>query len=182
MRAFIAVDVDATNRIRGLLGELQALPARLRVVPPGNLHLTLKFLGEVDEGRVPAVVGALEAAVEGTEPFSLVLKGTGAFPRERSPRVLWIGVEGAEPLEGVARRLDPLLEDLGFPREKRPFSAHLTVARVKEGKGRETIRHLLAAHRETAFGEERVDAVRVKRSELRPTGAVYSDVATVPLD
>lgn len=181
MRAFVAVDVEATARVRDLLQALRQSEAHLRVVPPENLHLTLKFLGEVEEGRTGAVTDVLEAAARGLAPFTMVLRGTGAFPRLTAPRVLWIGVEGADSLVAFAQRLEDGLAALGFPQGRRPFAPHLTVARVKGTRGRRALVDLLGAHRDDPFGEQRVEALRLKRSELRPTGAVHQDVAAVSL-
>lgn len=181
MRSFIAVDIDANDRIRRLLRALGGLAAPVKVVPPESLHITLKFLGEVEEGRVDGLTAALASCVDGLEPFALTFRGTGAFPRMSSPRVVWIGVEDADPLVAYARRAEDALEALGFDREKRPFSPHLTVGRVKGSRGRRALTDLLAAHREEPFGQQRVEAVKLKKSELRPTGAAYSDVARVGL-
>lgn len=181
IRAFIAVDFEASQELRGLIGELRSSRARLRVVAPENLHITLKFLGETEEGMVEPIVDVLEASVDGVPPFTLTLRGTGAFPSMRAPRVLWVGIYDGEPLVRVAQRLEQGLGSLGFPRERRRFSPHLTLARVKGPQGRDDAVRLIEKQRDAEFGAQRVEAVKLKRSELRPTGAVYSDVAIVAL-
>ncbi len=182
IRAFIAVDFEAGARLQRLLRDLASTKARLRVIPPENLHITLKFLGNTEEGRVDAILEALKESVDGVASFTLTLTGTGAFPSLRSPRVLWVGVKGGGPLITVATRLEDRLQGLGFPKERRRFSPHLTVARVKGSRGKDELIGLVEGQRDTDFGIQRVEAVKLKRSELRPTGAVYSEVARVTLD
>ncbi|MFQ5838038.1 MAG: RNA 2',3'-cyclic phosphodiesterase [Thermoplasmata archaeon] len=182
MRAFIAVDFEASDRLLGLLKALSSSEARLRVVRPENLHITLKFLGNVDEGMVPSIVDIMKRSAEGVPPFTVILRGSGAFPSLKSPRVLWIGVEDGDPLVTLAHRLAARLEDLGFPGEKRRFSLHLTVARVKASRGKGELAQLMGDYADETFGEQRVEDMRLKRSELRPSGPLYSDVARVPLE
>ncbi len=181
MRAFIAVDFSAGDALLRLLRDLGSARARLRVVAPENLHITLKFLGNVDEGRIPSIVEVLERATLGLPPSLLSLHGTGAFPSLKAPRVLWVGVEGGDALVTIARRLEEGLHDLGFPRERRRFSPHLTVARVKGPQGRDEVARVMLDYRETNFGRQRVDEIRLKRSELTPSGPIYTDLAQVAL-
>ena len=181
MRAFLAVDIEATRAIVRLLDALRGTRARVRVISPENLHITLKFLGETEDGLVPFIRDALAAAVEGEAPFSLVLRGSGAFPNPDRPRVLWIGTAGGDPLVRIAKRLERALQELGFARERRRFTPHLTVGRVKGSKDVGELTELLAAHREETYGTQRVEMLRLKRSELGPTGAVYHEVLRVPL-
>ncbi|MEE9173397.1 MAG: RNA 2',3'-cyclic phosphodiesterase [Thermoplasmata archaeon] len=181
MRAFIAVDIRATRAMVRLLDALRGTRARVRIASPENLHITLKFLGETDDGLVPFIRDALAGAVEGEVPFTLTLHGSGAFPNARNPRVLWIGVEGGDPLVRIAKRLERALQELEFERERRRFTPHLTVGRVKSRKDVGELTELLAAHRDETYGTQRVETLQLKRSELRPTGAVYHDVLRVPL-
>ncbi len=181
IRAFIAVDFEASHELLGLIGGLRSSRARLRVVPPENLHITLKFLGGTEEGMVEPIVEVMETSVEGVAPFTLTLRGTGGFPSLRAPRVLWVGIHNGEPMSRVAQQLELGLAKLGFPRERRRFSPHLTLARVKGPQGRDDAVRLIERQRDTEFGLQSVEAIKLKRSELRPTGAVYSDIATVAL-
>ncbi len=181
MRAFIAVEVRPSDALLGLLKALKSSEARLRVVAPENLHLTLKFLGEVGEDVTTPIVEVLRQSTEGVKPFTMSFQGTGAFPSLKGPRVLWVGVRGGDPLVAIARSLEGGLEGLGFPRERRMFSPHLTVARVKGPQGRESLARLMEGYQEEHFGEQRVEEVLLKRSELKPSGAVYSNIAKVSL-
>lgn len=180
MRLFLAVEISESIRAR--LVELQrGLPGKLKLVEPENIHVTLKFLGETPEARAAEVQGALKGL--GAPAFESEAKGVGVFPSPGNPRVLWAGVDrGAAEFVALSREVDRLLALLGFPREKR-FVPHSTLARVKfmDGAGRARLRALLEAHRETAFGEWRVESVVLKRSVLTPRGPVYSDVGKFPL-
>jgi len=150
-------------------------------VRPEVVHLTLKFLGDTDESLIPQIVEAIVAAVDGIPPFSIRLIGTGAFPNLRRMTVLWVGIEGGERLVAIAGRLEDRLESLGFPRERREFSPHVTVARVRGGHGLDAVRAVLGARSRDAFGAATVDRVRLMKSVLTPEGAEYFTLEEVPL-
>src|SRR2546428_4333953 len=141
----------------------------------------MKFHGETEVAFVPRLVEALRAGVAGISPLAVRLVGTGAFPTLHRMNVLWVGMEGAEPLAEIARRLEAATEPLGYPREGRDFSPHVTIARVKGPRGLDAVRRVLEAHARDAFGEVRVDRVRLKKSVLPPGGALYSTLGEVPL-
>ncbi len=180
MRLFLAVEIP--NAVRARLVELQReLPGKLKPVEPENIHLTLKFLGEVPEARAAEVQGALKSLQ--VPAFEAEAKGVGVFPGPGNPRVLWAGMErGAAEFVALSREVDRLLAPLGFPGEKR-FVPHATLARAKfmDGSARACLRALLEARRETVFGEWRVERVVLKKSVLAPSGPIYSDVASFPL-
>ena len=181
-RGFIAADLPTTDRLEPLVRELRTSGAPLKLVATGQLHATLKFLGDTEEGFVDDIVEAIRAACRGVPPFSLSLRGTGAFPSLSRMNVVWVGLEGAEPLGRIAALLDTGLEPLGFRRENRAWAPHATLARVKGGRNLERVRQILEAHASDALGDHRVDAVRLKRSTLTPSGAVYEDLRVVPLE
>ena len=153
----------------------------IRWVRATGLHLTLKFLGEIPEERLGDIYEAVERAVDGASPFSLVLAGLGGFPDLRKPRVIWLGVlRGGEFLEKLHQRVDAQLALCGFSREKRKFSPHLTIGRVRSLRG---IKPLLDRLPGIAFESDEipVTAVKVIRSQLKPTGAEYSDLKVIGL-
>jgi 2'-5' RNA ligase len=177
MRAFIAVNLDDSLRraIADAQEALRASGADVKWVRAESMHLTLKFLGWVDDARIPEIVKAVGAALAGQPSFRLRLADVGSFPTSTAPRVVWVGVkEGAAELAELSRLVEDAVEPLGFEKEERPFSPHVTVGRVKSPSGRQA---LTAAMRETAereFGEMQVTKVELMRSDLRPTGPIYT--------
>ena len=199
IRAFVAVDLDADGR-KALaraqelakdrtLRELSrsAPDARIQWVRPDSIHLTLKFLGEIADTRAEEIRRALAPAIQAQARFSVEVGGFGVFPDLRAPRVLWVGLSGqrdeAVTLARLAAEVDSGLDALGFPREGRPFNPHLTLARIKE-RAREVGKALAASgllSQTERFGSLTVDAVSLMRSELKPSGAVYTRLWEVPL-
>ncbi len=181
-RAFIAVDLPTIPSVASLLEDLKKASEGLKVVSPEHFHLTLKFLGDTEEGLVPDIVKTMIESCAGTSPVTLRIQGAGAFPSLSRMSVLWLSIEGAQPLARIAKSLEEKLEVLGFAPEKRPWAAHLTLARVKGGRGLDRARSILEARREDSFGEHRIDEIRLKKSVLTPQGPVYSTVEAVRLE
>jgi len=183
-RAFIAVDL--TESVRSALGEAQEVLKlrgfRVKWVRPPNIHLTLKFLGSTAAADVDKIGVAMALAAKNCTPFSLAAKGIGVFPDIRRPRVIWAGLSGGlEMLQQMQQNLDGHLADLGFARETRGFKAHLTLGRVK---GKINSDRMNAAMIElTGFESKPFDVNRMIlfKSELRPGGAVYTQVQGVSL-
>lgn len=180
-RGFIAVDVPGGPVLDALAGDFEKASPSLKVVSTRQLHLTVKFLGDTEEGLVPQIVTAIKEATAGLRPFQIRVRGTGAFPSLGRMNVIWVGVEGAEPIARVADSLEASLDRLGFPRERRPWKAHVTLARVKGGRNLDRVRGILEAHATADFGTYTVDSVHLKKSVLTPQGAQYSVVETVRL-
>ncbi len=187
LRLFVAVELGE-EALRALASLQDALRRRgldgLRWVRPEGVHLTLKFLGETPAERVPAIQEALGEAVSGTPPHVLRLNGLGTFGSRRSPRVLWVGLEGdLEDLRRLQGRVEAALARLGFPREDRAFSPHLTLARVRP-ENAAALSEPIARAIEAAPAPEASIAVRdvvLMRSTLGPGGAVYDRLAAFPL-
>jgi len=184
VRCFVAIDPPAGVRaaIAAVQGAVRAAAgaADVRWVDPAAVHLTLKFLGEVAEGRTPAVVEALRMVGAGACPLALAVGGVGAFPSPRRARVVWIGVTaGAPGLALLATAVDRGLAGMGFVPEARAFSGHLTIGRVRSAHGR------LAAAIEGAardqIGTWTARELVLYRSHLRPAGAVHEVLARLPL-
>ena len=145
-------------------------------VAPDNVHLTLKFLGNVETARLGEIERALAAAAATRAAFDLDIHGLGAFPTRLRPRVLWAGVgAGAAEAAGVAAAVDEALAALGFAREARPFAAHVTLGRVREPRANPRLAEALDAG--APFGRQRVARVSLVRSELSPRGARYTELA-----
>ncbi|MEM3030764.1 MAG: RNA 2',3'-cyclic phosphodiesterase [Candidatus Micrarchaeia archaeon] len=176
MRLFIAVELS--DEILSVLSQAQAsLPREgLVFVKKENQHLTLKFLGEVGEDRLPTLKAALDGCRRA--PFQVTVKGVGVFPSEKFVRVVWAGVHSTE-LAALAACIDNALAPLGFPREERPFSGHITLARVK---AKTDVSRFLARFRDFDFGSCRIDRFVLKRSTLTPRGPIYDNMHVVVLE
>lgn len=183
IRTFVAVDLEhpeVAARIAEVQRGIQETDNGVKLVEPENLHVTLKFLGGVDEAAIPEVVRLLSGPEVG--PFRARLFGVGAFPSVSRPRVIWVGFEeGREELIGLMRWVDSRLRRLGFPREEREPHPHLTIARVKWLRDREALRRVLSSLTSTEFGEIEVREIRVKKSTLTPRGPIYETLASIPL-
>ncbi len=178
VRTFVAVRVPAMPPLLEALGRLRQMGRAVKAVAPENLHFTLRFLGELDHEQLAAIGRAVRASVAGLDAFEMTLHGVGCFPNERRPAVVWAGVAdetGGERLGKIAGRLSDELELIGYGREERAFSAHLTLARIK-ARPPAALGTFLKAHREAAFGPIAVKQVEVMTSKLLPTGPQYSVV------
>ena len=149
---------------------------------PGNLHLTLRFLGAVPETRIDSVAGALTDAGREAGPFEARIHGVGAFPSAGRPRVVWAGVtDGASQMIELAQRVDVALAALGFPRDDRPFSPHVTLGRVRRPRRNPTLTDALESATTREFGRVPVPSASLMRSELGPRGARYTELAKMRL-
>ncbi len=180
-RAFISADIAPGGQLVGLLRELQGTGGSLKVVRPELMHITLKFLGDTDEAMIDEIVASMEEAKRSIAPFTLTLKGMGAFPSMSNIRVVWVGMEGGQALQQVASRLDESLESKGFARDAKGFKPHLTVARAKDGGGTTRVHEIIRQNAATVFGEHAVDRILLKKSVLGPRGPTYSVVREVVL-
>lgn len=161
---------------------LQSRARNVAWVAPENLHVTLKFLGSVEEERLPAVGGTLAAVASAVRGFELAIAGLGAFPTVTRPRVVWAGLTaGAEPLASLAAAVEVALEPLGFAREERPFVGHVTLGRVREPRRDPGLTRALTAAPGRSFGRMAVDRLTLMRSDLSPRGARYTPLGSWPL-
>lgn len=180
IRAFIAIDVSATPPLKPVLTALSRMGRAVRPVPDGPLHITLKFLGDIDPAFVPQVTQAIEQAAQSSHEFTLELRGLGAFPDAQRPNVIWVGCGEAPILTELVQQIDAGLFAIGIPREARPFHPHATLARVKARPPQE-LAELLSKHTATVFGTAGVDEVKLYQSDLTPQGPRYTVLARVPL-
>ena len=181
-RTFIALELSESLKegILALTEELSGRGVRASWARRSTLHLTLKFLGDVEETSLREIVAAVARASSRVSAFSFQTRSLGAFPSTRRPRVLWLGIEPQDELLALHEAVESELADLGFPRERRRFHPHLTIGRIREPRA-ESIQEILD---ELVAPEERVEVkdTRVMRSTLRPGGAIHELVEAVPLD
>ena len=189
IRTFIAIELN--DAIRHALEDVQAqfkheqAAHSVRWVAPDSIHITLKFLGDVDADKLSALQNALVDACKDIAPFTLVLCGVGAFPNTRRTNVVWVGAEGqGEIASQFASQIEEACVALGFAREDRPFAPHLTFGRIKRdasSSDRRFIGEMIEHAQVEKLGELRVERVSVMQSELRPAGSVYTRLASIEL-
>jgi 2'-5' RNA ligase len=182
----LAISATAKSALADVIRRLAIqAPNGVRWVNPAGMHLTLKFLGNVEPGLVDRIIEAMARTAAEASPFSIHLSGLGMFPNERRPRVLWAGVQGGlHPLQRLREEIEETVSGLGFPRERRPFNAHLTLGRVREPVSSAMVRRISAAVTSASLEATEpwlVDSVHLMRSTLAPGGAKYSALASVPL-
>ena len=187
IRSFIAIELP--DEIKWELGQLEA---RLKAgeqrwvkwVDPASIHLTLKFLGNIDIDRTVEITKAMEEAAQEVTPFQLEVKNLGVFPNLKRVQVAWVGVNGEmDKLSRLQQRVDSNLAHLGFPPESRPFKPHLTLARLRDQASldeRQRFGQLIADARFEA-GAIKVDAISLMRSQLAREGAIHSRISSVGL-
>jgi len=184
IRSFIAVVlppsiVDYINNIKETLYPYRF---KIRWVKPENIHLTLKFLGDINAADIEAAGAAMDRAVEETAPITLSVKGAGVFPGIKRPRVVWLGMGGQVPLLiALQKVLDENLAAAGFEKEKRPFKAHLTLGRVKGAIDAAMLGKALSEMMNFESTPFVVDRIFLIKSELKPSGPVYTKLISTPL-
>ena len=191
IRTFIAIALpdEAQRLVTNLQNRLKGLapPHTVRWTAIQNIHLTLHFLGDIEAAHVEKVGQALQSSIEASQPFTLTLGGLGAFPNMRRPRILWVGVQGdTEPLSAMHRRLGQALNTaIDFTPEKRPYSPHLTIGRIKQGVPSRHIKQLSQSlETEQAVGrliKFDVTHISLIKSELKPTGSIYTPLVQTQL-
>ncbi|HUW42986.1 MAG TPA: RNA 2',3'-cyclic phosphodiesterase [Thermoplasmata archaeon] len=181
IRTFIAVEIPRFVELENLVDRLRKSGAKISVPRSEGLHVTLKFLGDVEEDSVTEIIGHLESSVSGFAPFDVNVAGTGTFPNPRNPRIFWVGLEDGGFLGRIAKSINESLSTMGFAKESRPFTPHITIARVKASSGVERATGILKESEGTQFGTYLVKDIRLKKSTLTPTGAVYEDLKVISL-
>lgn len=179
MRTFIALEIsdDVRAALAKTIRELAKSPAAVKWVAPESIHVTMKFLGWAEDDKIEKVKAAM-AAVKGTGTFTFEVKGLGSFPPEQKPRVVWAGItSGADRIVAVQAMLEDALSPLGFEREDRAFTPHLTLGRVKVPRGAETLVPLIDKNWNTNFGSCEATRISLFESRLSPHGSTYIPVA-----
>jgi len=184
IRSFIAAKLPVAVQlaISGLQKQLADRDLDVRWTAAGNIHLTLKFLGLIDESRIADIAAVLAEAAGGFSPLQLAAKGVGVFPSPERARVIWVGLAGhLAELAALQGFLAKRLAAIGFPQENRPFTGHLTLGRVKKRMPPSRVRAALDAGPEFSSEAFVVDRMVLFKSDLRPTGAVYTELHQAPL-
>jgi 2'-5' RNA ligase len=184
IRSFIAIEVPQPllARMGELQRELTRMEAGVNWVRSEGMHLTLKFLGSISAEEVEKIARAIAPVVAAWNPFELSIHGLGCFPSSRNPRVIWVGIDRGG---GEASSLQKVIEDkateVGFPPEGRPFKPHLTLGRVRTPIGRSAFIQVMEKHKDVEIGSFQAREVYLFKSELKPSGAVYTKLQTFPM-
>lgn len=189
LRAFIAIQIPAaiqgaiqeqTSDLRRALGS-----ALIRWVPPQNIHLTLKFLGDISPANVALLTQMLTQEAKQYPPFDIRVSGIGSYPTSRRPRVIWIGIHAPAVLASLQHGIESTSARLGYAPEYRAFSPHLTIGRVKQNVSQTEMLKIRSALEGTTVGElgsARIDSVHLYKSDLQPGGPIYTRLFSAPLN
>jgi 2'-5' RNA ligase len=181
IRAFIAVDIESEefrNQILEIQRKISDIGTDIKPVAPENIHLTLRFLGGIETNLMERIIDLMKF-IE-FQPFEIRFKGTGAFPSMRKINVIWIGLErGQEELTRISRSLESQLRKLEFPQDKKGFSPHITIARLRSGRNKDAVADLLYEYKEKSYGSMRAQSIKLKKSVLTPQGPIYSTIFEV---
>lgn len=176
MRAFVGVPLGRLEKVEALLSQLEGCDADLKVVDAKNLHVTLKFLGDIPDAQAPLIVERLRGAGFPTN-YRLDVRGVGAFPDWKKFNIVWVGLTDPEGHLGASFALsERLFAELGFPTEARPFSPHVTIARKRSDHGKDQAKAILNGHRDDEFGATVVPGPRLYKSTLTPQGPTYENL------
>ena len=184
IRTFVAVSISEKARevVAEMVASMQDFGSGVRWVKPENLHLTLKFLGDVEEKKLPELEEALKLSAENINPFNYELVNIGCFPNYKRPRVLWVGVEDSEDqLLLLHQNIESEFTKQDFPKESRKFTPHLTIARVKDFRKCESV---ISKFSDYNFGSHKnvVEEVLLMKSDLYPSGAKYTKLIQIKLN
>ena len=181
IRSFIAFDIDSESVIKRLTEVQNTLAntgANLKIVQPQNIHVTMRFLGNISPNIIDSIYEEMEQV--SFAPFEIELRGVGAFPTLKYPRVLWVGIKkGAEELADISGQLEPRLRRLGFKPDPKGFSPHLTIARVRSGRNKAELIRVVTESEDYQFGVVKTSCLRLKKSVLTPKGPIYSTLREI---
>lgn len=174
-RCFIAIDIpdEIKSGLSALQHSLKRLGASISWTRSEGIHLTLKFLGNVDQEVIPEVIKSMETVVSDSGSFTVMVEGVGCFPSPHRARVLWVGLDGGESLITLQKLVEDAMELVGFPKEERRFHPHLTLGRVRNPHG---VDRVVQEMQQSGFPRQEFTAsdIRLIKSDLQPSGAVYT--------
>lgn len=178
-RGFIAIDVDTFPKIIEFENDIKSCGANVKLVEPKNIHITLRFLGDTEESLTKEIEMILKDTVKDVVPFNIQLKSAGVFPNSNYIKVIWIGIKQGQLLGTISHTLNKQISTLGFHKEERKFSPHLTIARVKTAKNKERLLQIIEKYTDVEFGVIRVNTIKLKKSVLTSQGPIYTTLKEV---
>lgn len=170
IRTFISIPVPNTMGLKPLIRDIQAIRG-LKPSSINQLHITLRFIGDVEEDRIDEIEEIVNNAIRNVKRGRLNLKGVGAFPNERNPRILWVGIDSELPLVKITEEISRGLKSAGIQFDEKPFKPHITVGRIE---GHPNLTHLINNYRNMEFTTYIPDSIRIMKSELTPKGAEHT--------
>jgi 2'-5' RNA ligase len=189
MRSFVAINFshDIIEKITDIIQyfKSQTPDKALKWVAPDNLHMTVKFLGEVPEGNIERVKEIILEALQGRHAFEIGVEGLGMYPNKNNPRVIWLGIQGGDPLVEIHKRLDAALLEAAITPDKHSLSPHLTIARIRRNAERETVQDVgktFSQFKVDSLGTCLIDQVHLYKSILTPEGPIYTSLLSIPLN
>ena len=180
-RGFIAVDIKQNNDIESFIKEIKNSGAIIKLVESKNIHITLKFLGDINDKNIDIIEDILKNATINIKPFIINLEGVGVFPNENYIKIIWIGIKKTDYLNDIFNKINHKLNSLLSINKQQKFIPHITIGRVKSSKNNEKILEIIEEYKDKKFTENLVDSIKLKKSELTPKGPIYSDVIKIKL-
>ena len=184
IRTFIAIELPAKiiDGLKEIQDELKDGTNKVTWVKPENIHLTIKFLGDIAADKIDSIAGLLESAAAKSHSFDISVKGVGGFPTIDNPRVLWVGIEeGNVNLSALYNNIEYALSAIDFAKEERPFKPHLTLGRIKFLKDKKGLKERIERFKDTTLGEYMVDGICLFQSRLTTEGAVHIKLEKIEL-
>lgn len=177
IRAFLAIDLDddLKPKINKIIKEFKKIDANIKYVDLANLHLTLKFFGDIDTEGIDLLSQKISGVVSQFEPFDIKIRGCGAFPNNNHIKVIWVGLEEDDLLKDLHDKLDVEFKKLGFEADKK-FSSHLTIGRMKSAKNKNIVKSTIESFSDVEIGEMKVEKIILKKSTLKASGPIYEDI------
>lgn len=182
IRAFLAIDLDddLKPKINRIIKEFKQIDTRIKYVELANLHLTLKFFGDIDTNGLKLLEDAIAKVVSEFEPFNIKIRGCGAFPNSNHIKVIWVGIDNDEIIKDLHDKLDKEFARLGIDKDKK-FSTHLTIGRMKSAKNKNMVKSTIEEFEDVEIGEMEVAQISLKKSTLTPAGPIYEDLTIFEL-
>lgn len=177
IRAFLAIDLDddLKPKINKIIRQFKQIDTKIKYVELANLHLTLKFFGDIDTNGLNLIEDAIKKVLVEFKPFNIKIKGCGAFPNKNRIKVIWVGIEDDSIIKDMHAKLDNEFSKLGIDKDRK-FSTHLTIGRMKTAKNKAQVKDTIEDFETFEIGEMEVTEISLKKSTLTPAGPIYDDI------
>ncbi len=178
-RGFIAIDIKTNPEIEKFINEIENTKALIKLVELKNIHITLKFLGEISNNKIDQINEIIIESTKNIKPFKIKLIGTGVFPNENYIKIIWIGLKNTQMLSDITKKINDNLINIGLKIKPQKFHPHITIGRVKSAKNKEKILEIIEKYNNINFSEILVDTIKLKKSELTSKGPIYTDLLKI---